>query len=100
MAFSVDSDITQAKTLDTDFYLSKSYFQQSKEKIFSRCWHFVGDTDQVKEKGWVTPVNLLEGFLDEPLVISKDKNDVLHCMSNVCTHRGNLVIERPCKLND
>ncbi len=100
MAFSVDSDITQAKTLDTDFYLKEEFLRQSKEKIFSNCWHFIGDTDQVKDKGWVTPVNLLEDFIDEPIVISKDKNEKLHCLSNVCTHRGNLIVERPCKLND
>ena len=100
MAFSVDKDITQAKTLDTNFYLSEELFQQSKEKIFANSWQFIGDSDSVKEKGWVTPVNLLETFLDEPLVISKDKNEKLHCLSNVCTHRGNLIVERPCKLND
>ncbi len=100
MAFSVDSDITQAKTLDTDFYLKEEFLQQSKEKIFSNSWQFIGDTDQVKDKGWVTPVNLLEDFMDEPLVISKDKNEKLHCLSNVCTHRGNLIVEQPCKLND
>src|SRR6478609_4536475 len=100
MSFSVDDNISQAKTISTDFYLKEEFFQQSKEKIFSNCWQFVGDTDQVKDKGWVTPVNLLEGFMDEPLVISKDKNEKLHCLSNVCTHRGNLIVERPCKLND
>jgi len=100
MAFSVDSDITQAKTISTDFYLKEEFFQQSKENIFSNCWQFVGDTDQVKDQGWVTPVNLLEDFIDEPLVISKDKSEKLHCLSNVCTHRGNLIVEKPCKLND
>jgi len=100
MSFTVDQDITQAKTISADFYLNESFFQQSKEKIFANSWQFIGDTDGVKEKGWVTPVNLLEHFIDEPLVISKDKNDHLHCLSNVCTHRGNLIVERPCKLND
>ncbi|HLZ16200.1 MAG TPA: aromatic ring-hydroxylating dioxygenase subunit alpha, partial [Cyclobacteriaceae bacterium] len=100
MAFSVDADIAQAKTLDTDFYLREEFLHQSKEKIFSCCWQFIGDTDQVRDKGWVTPVNLLEDFMDEPIVISKDKNEKLHCLSNVCTHRGNLIVERPCKLND
>ncbi len=100
MAFSVDSDITQAKTISTDFYLKEEFFHLSKEKIFSNCWHFVGDTDQAKDRGWVTPINLLEDFIDEPLVISKDKNGKLHCLSNVCTHRGNLIVEQPCQLND
>src|SRR5258708_38220846 len=100
MAFSVDSDITQAKTLDTDFYLKEEFLRQSKEKIFSNCWHFIGDTDQVKDKGWVTPVNLLEDFIAEPIVFSKVKNEKLHCLPNVCTHHGNLILERPCKHND
>jgi len=100
MNLQVDQDITQAKTISTDFYLNESFFQQSKEKIFANSWQLIGDTDGVKEKGWVTPVNLLENFMDEPLILSKDKNDNLHCLSNVCTHRGNLIVERPCKLND
>ena len=98
--FDVHPDIAQAKTISTDFYLDPQFFRQSKEKIFSKTWHLVGDADQVKEKGWVTPVNLLEDFLNEPLLLSNDKEGVLHCLSNVCTHRGNLVVDKPCKLND
>src|SRR5437879_8916865 len=100
MGFNVETDITKAKTIDTNFLFSEDFFQQSKEKIFSNSLQFIGDADSVKEKGWVTPINLLETFLDEPLVISKDKNEKLHCLSNVCTHRGNLIVEQPCKLND
>ena len=100
MSFIVDPDISLAKTISTGFYLKEEFFQQSKEKIFSNCWHFIGDTDSIKDKGSVTPVNLLENFIDEPLIISKDKNETLHCLSNVCTHRGNLIVEAACKLND
>ena len=98
--FNVDPDIAKAKTISTDIYLDKTYFQRSKEEIFAHAWQFVGDTDQVKENGWVTPVTLLENYLDEPLLLSKDKEGNLHCVSNVCTHRGNLLVERPCRLND
>ena len=97
---SVNPNIAQAKTIDTDFYLKAEYFEAAKEKIFALSWQFIGDTDQVKEHGWVTPVNLLEGHINEPLLISKDKEGEIHCLSNVCTHRGNLMVERPCKLND
>src|SRR6516164_5215722 len=83
--FHVDPTIADAKTIDTSFYLSKKYFEESKEKIFATTWQFVGDLDQVKEKGWATPVNLLENFLNEPLVLSKDKDEKLYCLSNVCT---------------
>ncbi len=98
--FDVNPDIAYAKTISTEFYLNPAYFELAKEKIFACTWHFIGDTDQVKDPGWVTPVTLLDKYIDEPLLLSRDKSGDLHCLSNVCTHRGNLLIERPCKLND
>src|SRR5262249_26691791 len=44
--------------------------------------------------GAVQPVTLLEGALDEPLLLSRDRDDALHCFSNVCTHRGTIVCEQ------
>ncbi len=96
----MDKNISTAKTLSTDFYLQREYYEASKEKIFSKTWQFVADTDQVKEGGWVTPVQFLEHIINEPLILSRDKGGKLHCLSNVCTHRGNLLVERPCKIND
>jgi choline monooxygenase len=98
--FSVDPDIAKAKTISTDIYLKPENFELAKEKIFARSWQFIGDTDLAKDPGWVTPVNLLENYVNEPLLISRDKDGNLHCLSNVCTHRGNLLVEKPCKLND
>ncbi|HYC85847.1 MAG TPA: aromatic ring-hydroxylating dioxygenase subunit alpha [Chryseosolibacter sp.] len=98
--FDIDPNIAKAKTISTDFYLRPEFFEISKEKIFARSWQFIGDTDQVKEPGWVTPVNLLGSYLDEPLILSRDKTGNVRCLSNVCTHRGNLLVERACKLND
>jgi choline monooxygenase len=96
----VDPNIAKAKTIATNVYLDPQYFEMAREKIFANTWQFVGDTDQVKENGWVTPVNLLESYIDEPLLLSRDKQGQVHCMSNVCTHRGNLLVEKPCKLTD
>jgi choline monooxygenase len=41
----------------------------------------------------VQPFFMLDDFLGEPLLLTRDFNDELHCMSNVCTHRGTLVAE-------
>ncbi|MFZ6000323.1 MAG: aromatic ring-hydroxylating oxygenase subunit alpha [Bacteroidota bacterium] len=98
--FSVDPDISKAQTIATDFYLKAQYFHEAKEKIFASCWQFVGDSDQVKDPGWATPVHLLENYLDESLLLTKDKENKINCLSNVCTHRGNLMVEKPCKIND
>ena len=94
--FSVDPDIAKAQTISTDVYTSPEFFALAKEKIFANCWQFVGDTDMLKEHGACRPFTLLEKYLDEPLLLTNDSNGQLHCMSNVCTHRGNLLVYEEC----
>ena len=97
--FFIDPDIARAKTIDTDFYTSPVHFENSREKIFAPSWQFMGDTDLVKEHASACPFTLLDHYINEPLLLTRDKDGALHCMSNVCTHRGNLVVYEPCKLN-
>jgi len=91
----IDPDIKKASTLRAEFYRSEEIFNLAKEKIFTKCWHFVGDTDLVKIPGQVHPFTILDGYIDEPLLLTRDHNDIIHCLSNVCTHRGNILIENP-----
>lgn len=95
-SFFVDPDIAKAKTIDTAIYTSKQFFQLTKEKIFAPSWQFIGNTDMANSLGSAYPITLLEEFLAEPLVITKDQEGTLHCLSNVCTHRGNILIYEPC----
>ena len=48
------------------------------------------------EKNNAHPDILLEGMVNEPYVLTKDNVDI-RCLSNVCTHRGNIVCEKACK---
>jgi choline monooxygenase len=98
-AFNIHPNIAKARTIDTDFYTNPRYYEQSREKIFAPSWQFIGDTDMLKENGSAHPFVLLENYLDEPLLLTKDKEGGLHCLSNVCTHRGNLLVYRSCRLN-
>jgi choline monooxygenase len=93
MPFEIDADIRKASTPSADWYLDPCAFEQSKAKVFARSWQFITDEDGLKAPGQVLPFTLLEGMLDEPLIISRDEKDELHCLSNVCTHRGNIVVE-------
>lgn len=94
--FFIDPNIARARTISTEVYTSPAIFEEAKEKIFAPSWQFVGDTGRVAEPGSVWPFMLLEGYLNEPLLLSHDKAGALHCMSNVCTHRGNLLAYEPC----
>ena len=97
-SFSVHPEIAKARTLSTDFYTDEKYYFQAKEKIFSRSWQFIGDERLVPEPGQCYPFTLLEHYLDEPLLLSRDQHGSIHCMSNVCTHRGTILVHEPCKV--
>ncbi len=89
----INPDIRRAETLPASFYRDREQFERTKEEIFARSWQFLGDTDALKAPGQIVPVTMLEGFLDEPLLLTRDERDELHCLSNVCTHRGTVLVE-------
>ncbi len=94
--FFMDDNIATAKTLDTDFYTGDTHFEASREKIFAQTWQLVECSD-LPARNTVHPFVLLEQVLNEPLVIATSANGTVHCLSNVCTHRGNLLVYEPCK---
>jgi choline monooxygenase len=89
----IDPDIRRAWTVPAAFYTDIASFEAVRERVFAPSWQLVADNQQVKVPGQVHPFVLLEGLLDEPLLLTRDRQDRLHCLSNVCTHRGNLVME-------
>ena len=89
----IDSDIRAAATLPARVYSDPGYFQLQQQNVFAKSWQWAADAGRVKAPGHVFPFTLLEGCLDEPLVITSDDDAELRCLSNVCTHRGALVVE-------
>jgi choline monooxygenase len=95
--FDIDPDITTASTLDKRFYLDESVYARSRERIFARSWQWIGDSTDVAEPASLSPREMLPGLLDEPLLLARDGGGTLRCLSNVCTHRGNLLVQAPCR---
>ena len=89
--FQVDPDIRRAKTLPSEFYTDERFFALSKVKIFARTWQFAG---RVADLATLTPLDVV----GEPLLLVRDTGGV-RCMSNVCTHRGKVLVEEPCDAN-
>ena len=92
--FEIEPNIQKAETLSSEFYTSEAHFEESKEKIFARSWQLVAHLSQVDN---VLPHNLLENFLNEPLLLTRDGSDNVSCISNVCTHRGMILVEESCR---
>jgi len=100
MDYFVDPDITRAATLDKAFYADPEAYAAARERVFARSWQWIGDLADVAAAGSLAPRDLLPGLLDEPLLLARDGERALRCLSNVCTHRGNLLITKPCRAND
>jgi choline monooxygenase len=96
-SYSVDPDIAIARTMPSAFYRDAQAYDLAGERVFARSWQWIGDTDDVLASGSLSPREMLPGSLDEPLLMSRDGAGTLRCLSNVCTHRGNLLVKTPCR---
>lgn len=98
--YRVDPDIARASTLEARFYRDPDAWEAAKERVFARSWQWLGDLADVKEPGSLAPRDILPGLLDEPLLLSRDSEGTLRLLSNVCTHRGNILVKAPCRANE
>jgi phenylpropionate dioxygenase-like ring-hydroxylating dioxygenase large terminal subunit len=91
----IDEDIRRARTLPAAFYRDPVLFERVRERVFARSWQLVDGAERASAPGSVLPFRLLPGCVDEPLLLTRDSGGELRAISNVCTHRGNLVCTEP-----
>ena len=95
----INQDIRVSSTLPGEFYNSATKLQESKLQIFEKSWQIICDNETIKTTNSAFPFDFMEGFITEPLLLVRDKNDEIICLSNVCTHRGAVLIDHPCQLS-
>lgn len=96
----IDNDIRRAQTMPAQVYRDNALYEQMKERVFARSWQFISDSDRLAVPGQTFPHTILESYLDEPIIVCRDLEDKLNCLSNVCTHRGNLLVEGECHVQN
>jgi len=85
----IKENIAQSTTIKGAFYDDDLMFEKQKEAIFEKSWQFIDKEENVLSGNQnLHAFTLLEKFLELPLLLSKDENETLRCLSNVCTHRG------------
>jgi len=106
--FLVEEDIRQAHTLPAAFYRSARAYGHMIEHGFAPSWQFAGHRDDHPQADWI-PFSLLPGSLGEPLLLARQtasQNDHANagikdagwkCLSNVCTHRGHVMLDEACR---
>jgi choline monooxygenase len=95
----IDPDILHARIPPGSFYTDAAAFTAIREQVFARSWQWIGVHNAVREAGSAFPFSMLEGLLDEPLLLTKADDGLIRLMSNICTHRGNVLVHKPgpCK---
>ncbi|MEQ8850768.1 MAG: aromatic ring-hydroxylating dioxygenase subunit alpha [Phycisphaerales bacterium] len=91
----VHDDIRRATTLPGTFHTDPRNHEIVRDRVFARSWQYVADEADIRTPETALPLTLLPECLDEPIVLTRDANDRIHCLSNVCTHRGAIVAESP-----
>lgn len=93
----IHPEVARAETLDKAFYLDPAVQRLQYERVLARSWQWLADLHGLQAPGSLQPETLLPGSLDEPLLLARDAAGALRCLSNVCTHRGNLLIQQSCQ---
>lgn len=77
---------------DGNFYGADALAAQC-ARLFPHAWLVAPEQPEALAPQQVLPATLLPGALDEPIVFTRDGSGAVHCMSNVCTHRGKVLCE-------
>jgi len=82
-------DVSKAATLPPEIYTSAEFLDFEAEALFMKEWLCVGRAERIPEVGdWFTVT-----LVDEPIIVSRDKQGDVRAMSAVCQHRSMQVCE-------
>jgi p-cumate 2,3-dioxygenase alpha subunit len=70
---------------------SQEIFEQERDKIFHRCWIYIGHDSEVDKPGDFVARRLL----GHPLFLLRDQAGEVRCFYNSCPHRGAVVCREP-----
>ena len=79
------------QTLPWSWYSDPDILEREQAFIFRESWQYVGHTAMLASPGSFFPADIS----NVPVVITRDVDDGLHALRNVCAHRGSIVCELP-----
>ena len=86
-AMPVGAALDRGATLPATWYTEPAVFAAEQERIFRRCWQYVGLLEQVSRPGEYFTCHA--GTV--PLIVARDDAGTLRAFVNVCRHRGHQV---------
>ncbi len=83
------------RSLPASFYTDPARYSQQLEQFFLPSWQFAVAADSFSLPGTQQPFWFAEGSLHEPVLLAVGADGSKHALSNVCTHRAKLLVDKP-----
>ncbi|MSQ32644.1 MAG: hypothetical protein EXR59_05390 [Dehalococcoidia bacterium] len=78
---------TKTGLLDRRIFVNKDIYQQELEKVFGRCWLWIGHESRVPNNN-----DFFANYMGEdPILLTRDSKGKMHTFRNMCRHRGNRI---------
>jgi choline monooxygenase len=90
-----DKDPKKSFTMPARFYIDTEIFEQEKEAIFYKTWHYAGHVSQVAEQRSYFTTSIHQ----QNLFVTRGRDDVIRAFYNVCAHRGHELLKGSGKKN-
>ena len=90
----IDTSKSQS-TIPSKWYYEDEFLDQEKSEIFLKEWQLVGSHSQIKNPGDV----LVAEIANNPIIVSRQKDNTLKGFYNVCQHRGGPLAYENCSLS-
>ncbi len=82
----IEEDLRQG-LLPAQIYNNRQIYELEMERIFARCWVFIGHETEIPNQGDYAARNIGE----DPFIFVRGEDNVIRVLFNGCRHRGGQV---------
>jgi len=76
-------------------YISPSYYKLEQERIFHRCWIYMGRIEEVRKPGDFFVRQGEDSILGTSIIVAHGKDGVVRAFHNICSHRQAKLVHEP-----
>ena len=74
----------ERRAVTRSIFVDEELYQLEQERIFARCWLFIGHESQVQKPGDY----FVSRMGEESVIMTRDRQGEVHVFLNSCMHRG------------